>query len=1037
MSEASKAVFLSYASQDTEAAKRICDALRAAGVEVWFDQSELVGGDQWDAKIRGQIGSCALFMPVVSASTQARREGYFRIEWRLAAQRTHGMADGTAFLMPVVIDATRDADALVPVEFKGVQWTKLPAGETTAAFVGRVKKLLGGDVAGVADPGPAATRPAAARHPLGGWKWWMVFPIFGMTMALFLVLKEKTHDATPPPAAPAAPANPVAPAVSEARQLAAKARAMSLEKYNSSADDYAAAEGLIKRALELDPNDGEIWAVSSQFNTAIRTRGFDHDPARREAARSQAERALSLAPDSIEGRYALARWQRDNDPDPAVAERTFKEVLARAPDHGGALGSLGTLYQRTGRYQESIALFERMAAQPEWKPLARYTEFLAHFSRSKFPEAEQCIRESVALAPSANSVAGLAMLLMTARGDAVGAVAALAAVPAAYRNEHRVVWVTAFAQLAAHQPDDALRTLDRMSADYIQDNWFTGPKAYWVGRAHAQAGRPEAARLAFESGLELVTARLKGQPGSYTLHLGHAELLAWLGRTDEALAEMRVLTELRQPNNDLWITSRALVFAVLGRADEALPLLRELVLNRADKDWGWPLTPALLRIDPLWDKIRGDARFQKLLAEAEAADLAALPPRDWPKDPELKRAKKLIDSSEAIVSDVALAEDMVKAVLAARPTDTEATVMMGAVQVYYLLRGFDRGEERFASAKFYAERGLALAPDDPEALAVMATYLYRRGVELPRAAKLFRQAIALCPQEPRYYRMLDNVLSIAPNVSDAEIIASAKVTAELFPTDVLVQYELARHYRDAGMLEEAEHYFDIAIKLGPVANAIIARARLMLFVHGDPAGMKTILDQLPERYRGTDRAVFSQFSYAMVTGQPQLGLDALQAMPEPWMIDFDYTGPTALLAGELLLLEGKAELARLQFSTALAELGRHKPDLSRNFSTTWLETWLLMRLGRVDEARKRGDVFFPELVRPFRLNLGTNWWFNPITQNLLLGEHARALELMREAAGFPQGRVILRNAFRLDPRMAPFRDDPEIKALLAEPEAGK
>ena len=49
------AVFLSYASQDAEAAKRICDALRGAGVEVWFDQSELVGGDVWDQKIRRQI----------------------------------------------------------------------------------------------------------------------------------------------------------------------------------------------------------------------------------------------------------------------------------------------------------------------------------------------------------------------------------------------------------------------------------------------------------------------------------------------------------------------------------------------------------------------------------------------------------------------------------------------------------------------------------------------------------------------------------------------------------------------------------------------------------------------------------------------------------------------------------------------------------------------------------------------------------------------------------------------------------------------
>ena len=68
-------VFLSYASQDAEAVARIAETLRAGGVEVWFDKNELVGGDAWDQKIRGQIKSCALFVPVISAATQARREG--------------------------------------------------------------------------------------------------------------------------------------------------------------------------------------------------------------------------------------------------------------------------------------------------------------------------------------------------------------------------------------------------------------------------------------------------------------------------------------------------------------------------------------------------------------------------------------------------------------------------------------------------------------------------------------------------------------------------------------------------------------------------------------------------------------------------------------------------------------------------------------------------------------------------------------------------------------------------------------------------
>jgi hypothetical protein len=61
------AVFLSYASQDAEAARRIREALRAAAIEVWFDLSELRGGDAWDRKIRDQIRHCAPFMPIISA----------------------------------------------------------------------------------------------------------------------------------------------------------------------------------------------------------------------------------------------------------------------------------------------------------------------------------------------------------------------------------------------------------------------------------------------------------------------------------------------------------------------------------------------------------------------------------------------------------------------------------------------------------------------------------------------------------------------------------------------------------------------------------------------------------------------------------------------------------------------------------------------------------------------------------------------------------------------------------------------------------
>src|ERR1700751_5382457 len=132
------AVFLSYASQDSEAAQKICEALRAGGIEVFLDQSELRGGDAWDQKIRHEIHDCALFVPVISAHSDARREGYFRREWKLAVDRTADMSDRLAFLVPVVIDDTSDSRADVPDRFRQVQWTRLPGGETPPAFVERI-----------------------------------------------------------------------------------------------------------------------------------------------------------------------------------------------------------------------------------------------------------------------------------------------------------------------------------------------------------------------------------------------------------------------------------------------------------------------------------------------------------------------------------------------------------------------------------------------------------------------------------------------------------------------------------------------------------------------------------------------------------------------------------------------------------------------------------------------------------------------------------------------------------------------------------
>jgi TolB-like protein/Flp pilus assembly protein TadD len=156
-----QAVFLSYASEDSAAALRICEALRAAGIEVWFDQSELRGGDAWDRKIRKQVHDCALFIALVSRHSNARTEGYFRREWRQAVERTHDIADDAPFLLPVTIDDTTEGNARVPDQFRDVQWTRLRDGATTTAFTDRVLRLL------ASDPAVAATAALPVRARAG------------------------------------------------------------------------------------------------------------------------------------------------------------------------------------------------------------------------------------------------------------------------------------------------------------------------------------------------------------------------------------------------------------------------------------------------------------------------------------------------------------------------------------------------------------------------------------------------------------------------------------------------------------------------------------------------------------------------------------------------------------------------------------------------------------------------------------------------------------------------------------------------------
>jgi len=254
-----KAVFLSYAREDTAAAQRIAEALRSQGVEVWFDQNELRGGDAWDAKIRKQIDGCALFIPIISRHTQERDKGYFRLEWKLAVEQTHLMAEGVPFLAPVVVDNTPDAGAVVPAEFMRVQWMRLPGALPTPQFVEQVKRLLEGP----RKPPEAIERMNTGRRPPVPARISRV-PILGaaalgaaaLGLLAYVVFRSPAKEPAPPPAEVAAPQSPGANVSDKSIAV------LPFENMSADKDNAYFCDGVQEDILTDLANIGELRVIS-------------------------------------------------------------------------------------------------------------------------------------------------------------------------------------------------------------------------------------------------------------------------------------------------------------------------------------------------------------------------------------------------------------------------------------------------------------------------------------------------------------------------------------------------------------------------------------------------------------------------------------------------------------------------------------------------------------------------------------------------------------------------------------------------------
>ena len=657
MSEPTKAVFLSYASQDAEAAKRIADALRAAGVEVWFDQNELVGGDQWDAKIRGQISSCALFVPIISANTQARLEGYFRREWKQAAARTHDMADEKTFLLPVVIDGMRDAEAKVPAEFKTVQWTKLPGGETPPVFAARVKKLLDGTVAGVADPGRIVgaslddARGRGRATPLQKrFRPWLVAVIVIAVVAAAIWQQQRNREKDPAIEPKAAPIPAAAP-LTEARQLVAKAWVL-LNKPEMARAELDAADALCKRAAALDPTDAEVWAAWAHVNGWYCFHNLDNSAQRREATREFAARAMQLDAKSYEARLAQAfYWVRGQQPRTNLmnAQSLLRSLLRERPDEPRTLFTLGfSLAYTPATVVEGIELLERLAKTPGFAAVAWDEIGWNLYFTGDSVGAETAADQSLAAQPYWNNLGLKITLAERIHGDMDLAEAALKQMPAAALQEDSGIGFACEVYQWRREPLRTIKVLESLSRDWIRYFFSNHPRAFLLGEARLMAKQESAARRDFQRALDLIEKQLADDPNNVGLLGLKARALQHLGEQEEALKIYRLVKELG---------SRDRLQVFFEPPEAAIAYIRAMNDGPSRNRWRSLYSAASLRLDPHFDHLRGEPGFQALLAELDARKKPAAAAKPHPQDPEPAGPPPVEAKSVAVLAFANLSDD--------------------------------------------------------------------------------------------------------------------------------------------------------------------------------------------------------------------------------------------------------------------------------------------------------------------------------------------------------------------------------------------
>jgi len=375
-------------------------------------------------------------------------------------------------------------------------------------------------------------------------------------------------------------------------------------------------EQMYEDAIELDPNFALAYARYSQLESWI-LHTFERSPAHRAKARALAQRAVALQPELPEAHLALgfASYYADNDYDTAAKE--FAIAQRGLPNEAESYLALGAIQRRQGKWSESSANLEKavsLSPKDVWMSvnLAENYEMLRDFTA-----ANRVIDRALEADPASMAAwETKAKLGIEEKGDFTAAEKAFAVVdklPKTPDLQARLAEARINVYLLQHKFAEAAREAENVPDKFVAT--FPGAlcgKYTAIGAAKKALHDDARAQEVFLKAKTFAEAETAQNPDDAEAHARLAEALAWLGDKDRALAEINRASELLPESKDAFggpeITSAAAeIHAILGDAGGAATILDGL-LNRPSS-----ITVAMLKINPIWDFIREDPRFQALI----------------------------------------------------------------------------------------------------------------------------------------------------------------------------------------------------------------------------------------------------------------------------------------------------------------------------------------------------------------------------------------------------------------------------------------